>query len=339
MKQPHTLSVWPLSLKNRELQRIRRPLRKGNGTIEVQPATVAQSWSQLSSRLQPKSAYKNHVQIQPVQEIVLSTIDLAKQRKKLRVAVFAQAANLTMLPELQRCITNVGAAQAKTRSILDVYLSTPLARPSGVPHIAETVRLATPALGMLKVGITLNKGADMGQLLQQMQSAAGQEYDAVLKIHTKSNNHHRRLLLDRLCGSTDAAQKIIASFASNPALGLASAEEYVGWKGLPAGSPSFEGHLWSKSEQENMKRTWQLISPGEPMPPEDAWASAVCDFWWSRGSSVTSNPVLLAAAPRLLAHMNWGYTQGSAGQPEHALERLIGTMVRAEGGVVARLRP
>merc|ERR1719458_930212 len=86
MKQPHTLSVWPLSLKNRELQRIRRPLRKGNGTIEVQPATVAQSWSQLSSRLQPKSAYKNHVQIQPVQQIVLSTIDLAKQRKKLRVA-------------------------------------------------------------------------------------------------------------------------------------------------------------------------------------------------------------------------------------------------------------
>jgi len=275
-------------------------------------------------------------QIQPIQEIVLSKVDLAKQRKKMRVAVFAQAAYLNMLPELQQCITNVGAAQANTGSTVDVYLSTPLAQQSELPHITEKVKQATPALGVLEVSITQNKGADIGQFLQQMQSAAGKEYDAILKIHTKGQDYILKPILRLLCGNSDSAQRIIASFAANPMLGLADADGYLAWKG--PGSP-FSQWAWQHKEQENDFRTWPLISPGKPMPPEDAWTAAVYSFWWSRGSSVTNNPVLLKAVPRILAHMKFGYTTGSRYLTEHALERLIGTLVRAGGAVVARLKP
>jgi len=256
--------------------------------------------------------------------------------KPQKVAVFAQVADLQLYTEMRQCITNVGVAQQNSGSTVDVYMSTPLAEPNQVPVMENDLKEKVPALGVLEVNITQNKGADMGQFLQQMQSASGREYDAVLKIHTKSDTRIRETILHNLCGTTYIAQSILASFKANPGLGLVGVDGWVGWKGEPQGSPSFGG-LWTAAEQDNMKRTWSLIAPGRPLPPKDTWAAAVASFWWSSGRSVTNNPLLLAAAPRLLAHMNWGYVTGSQGLPEHALERLIGTMVRADGAAVLRV--
>jgi len=281
-------------------------------------------------------------QIQPMQEIVLSKVDVAEKTwfwPRPSVAVFAQAFNLDLVPSLQQCITNVGAAQANTGSTVDVYLSTPSAADDQVQLIKESVKRATPALGLLEVQKTQNKGADIGQLLQQMQSASERDYHAILKIHTKSDNEIREYILNLLCGTVDTAQKIIASFAANPSLGLAGAYGWVAWGHMPPGDDYLEWLVWPEKEKENMRRTWSIISPDAPMPPEEAWTCAVNSFWWSRGSSVTRNPVLLAAADRLLSHMQLGYRTGSNGQPEHAMERLVGTMVRAEGAVVAEIRP
>jgi len=299
---------------------------------------AADAMQSFASRLWSRSvADEKNAQIQPIQEIVLSKVDLAP-KKKLRVAVFAQAANMLLMPELQDCITHVGRAQANIGSTVDVYLSTPLVDPGEVPGITESVKEATPALGFLEVQVTENRGADVGQFLQQMRSASLREYDAILKIHTKTYTDIRQSVLQSLCGSAETAQRIIASFAANSALGLAGPDGWVAWRGLPAGSPRFGGNLFSNSEVNNMVRIWSLIT-GAPFPEEEAWAAAVTNFFWARGSRVTSNPELLRAVPRILSHMSWGYFTGSVGQPEHALERLIGTMVRWNDGVVARIVP
>jgi len=291
----------------------------------------------MQSKLKSKfGADDKERQIQPIQDIVLSTVDAA-EKKPLRVAVFAQAAYLHLLPSLQQCITNVGAAQANTSSTVDVYLSTPTAADDQLQFIEEGVKRATPGLGLLEVQKTQNKGADMGQLLQQMQSASEHDYDAILKIHTKGNNKIRQSILNLLCGSVDTAQKIIASFAANPALGLAGVNGWMSWRGEPSGSNDAQGKIWAPWEQKNMKRTWSIISPDTPMPPEEAWTCTIGSFWWSRGSSVTSNPLLLAAADELLAHMQLGYSPHTSCLPEHAMERLVGTMVRADGAVIARI--
>jgi len=328
------------------------PTKKKDGTVKVQPASfeaakgpalkqesVSQRRFQRMSRLRSKlDADETKMQIEPVEAFfaVENANEPDEMPQPQRVAVFAQAANLGLLPGLTGCITNVGAAQQMSRGTVDVYVSVPLAEPNLLPDMKNWMEQEIPALCALEVNITQNKGADMGQFLQQMQSASGREYDAVLKIHTKSDTRIRETILHNLCGTTYIAQSILASFKANPGLGLVGVDGWVGWKGEPQGSPSFGG-LWTAAEQDNMKRTWSLIAPGRPLPPKDTWAAAVASFWWSSGRSVTNNPLLLAAAPRLLAHMNWGYVTGSQGLPEHALERLIGTMVRADGAAVLRV--
>ena len=76
------------------------------------------------------------------------------------------------------------------------------------PGHANLLRINVSSLqgfSQIIVQTVKNRGADVGQFLQQIQATTVQNFDAILKIHTKSDRQHRQWMLSHLCGTPQAA--------------------------------------------------------------------------------------------------------------------------------------
>jgi lipopolysaccharide biosynthesis protein len=110
-----------------------------------------------------------------------------------------------------------------------------------------------------------NRGRDIGPFLVLLQSGVLFQYDLVLKLHTKRSPHYqdgdlwRRALIDGVLGSSHLIERILATFRSDPDLGMVVAdgsiyraqEHWAGTEKLLAGllprigiSPDVEGRVF-----------------------------------------------------------------------------------------------
>lgn len=245
-----------------------------------------------------------------------------------RVAVFVQAANPSLWGDMQSCIENVAVAHSGP---LDVFVSAigKEARDSFQSSLLTSKKLKNDKGGVkVQVAVVENKGADIGQFLQQLQKIKNEPYDLMLKIHTKSDSKLRHWSLDSLCGDPGAVKKVMSRFASDKSLAMA------GGKYMVMNWPRYDYHwvsagAWHPTEIAAMRKAWPMISK-TPMPPYSQFTIVANSFFWVRGDQLLEGD-LPKAIPALLASMPYGYKTGSSAQTSHALERLIPTMVRSKG--------
>ena len=130
--------------------------------------------------------------------------------KDMNVAIFVQVGNTdgAVWQDLYACIANVALSQRNDRNTtghryLSLFVSTL------DPGHANLLRINASSLqGFLQIIVQTvkNRGADVGQFLQQIQATTVQNFDAILKIHyTKSDRQHRQWMLTHLCGTPQAA--------------------------------------------------------------------------------------------------------------------------------------
>eukprot|EP00930_Biecheleria_cincta_P093312 TRINITY_DN8358_c0_g3_i1.p1 TRINITY_DN8358_c0_g3~~TRINITY_DN8358_c0_g3_i1.p1 ORF type:complete len:296 (-),score=38.36 TRINITY_DN8358_c0_g3_i1:146-1033(-) len=249
-----------------------------------------------------------------------------------RVAVFVQAANPSLWGEMQSCVENVADAHMGP---LDVLVSA-IGGEAGEAFrssLARSKHLNQRAGGTkVQVDVVENRGADIGQFLQQLQNLTEvpptTPYDMVLKIHTKSDPKLRHWSLDSLCGSPSTVRHVMTRFARDTSLAM------VGGKYMVLNWPFFDHHwvsggAWHNTEIAAMRKAWPKISEG-PMPSVFNFTIVANSFYWVRGDQLLRGD-LLHAIPALLASMPLGYKTGSSAQTSHALERLIPTMIRSRG--------
>ncbi|CAJ1326832.1 unnamed protein product, partial [Effrenium voratum] len=103
--------------------------------------------------------------------------------------------------------------------------------------------------------------------------------------------------------------------------------------------------LFPKQTVQAMERAWPLLGQAAPFhgtsrtlrPPARRFAIVAGSCFWLRGHSTALAGNFTANLPRLLGNMTLAYRPRSAHQIEHAVERLLPTLVYSSGGLIARL--
>lgn len=149
---------------------------------------------------------------------------------KVKIAILAHAYYVELLDEILACRDVLPGS-------VPLHLTVPIERMGLVERHVSGI-----------AGVTLhpceNRGRDIAPFLTVLGSGALDDYDAVLKLHTKRSPHlidgetRRKLLFAMLCGSRDATLKALTAF-EEPRTGL------VGWGYCFRTGPSY----WMKNER------------------------------------------------------------------------------------------
>ena len=280
-----------------------------------------------------------------------------KVRSGKRVAIFMQVASDSrqIVDELCQCIANVAAVPARK---LDVHISL-AGKGRSEPAVLERLRmrLATDlaqkraAVRILRVA---NAGADVGQFLKQMRrsSARHDEYDLILKIHSKTSSAWRERSLQALCGTPEQVQALYAAFERDPSLGVVAPQGTVFHKNTP-----LEG-VWVHIRQRYFKnlplasafddntvnlmhKIDALLFPNDP-PFRHPVIAAGTQFWMRSGALRPFDWGRLVDMSNSVDHDSpLRFT--SEYQPnlklEHAVERLLVSRALADGWSIADVFP
>ena len=275
----------------------------------------------------------------------------------MNVAIFVQVGNTdgAVWQDLYACIANIALSQRNGNTTGHRYLS--LFVSTLDPGHANLLRINVSSLqgfSQIIIQTVKNRGADVGQFLQQIQETTVQNFDAILKIHTKSDRQHRQWMLTHLCGTPAVATKTVDLF-KNSKVGLIGPHEMVF-----LGQATYNWRYctftpWCKEDRTftqmiSVVDNWILTPPqewpamewgwrtmfGANLPSPKFWVLIPGTFFWISGTHL-GRPGFLKALPKLLNNMTENYVTGSCCKAEHAMERLIPTMVRYYGGEVVEM--
>jgi len=263
------------------------------------------------------------------------------------VAIFAQMHNVTLWPELRKCVEHV--AQAGTaRDGQGFSVSLFLSLTNKHEEISKDVQDLRQSSGLAEAGVTVvsNLGADIGQFLQQIQlTKPTTHFDLLLKIHSKSDPGWRRSMLDSMCGDVSHIADIVSKFEKRPEVGMI---------GPPGHTMTLNRRQHGVSPQVvaypgggELQRTYQKIYPDEHLIQGNICLIAGSSFW-SRGDPFLANVELRTAIPQMLPLLPSDHktgklcTRGARGHRDtgsegcyimHSLERVLPSMVKAHYGL------
>jgi len=248
----------------------------------------------------------------------------------------------------------VGAQQylaAKSFRILDVYVSFVSSQAGGEDI---SIALSSEQLAQLEVSvkdaigprhsfyyhIVENRGADIGQFLQQLAKAREMfpnleaRYDLILKQHTKTDERWRGAVIEALCGSPVDVLEVMVRMMDSDVVNIMGTAGLVSSYNLGASTEFIfrKKAAFSDEEVQAMGRVWNILYPAQRMIAVGDWLIIAGSCFWVKGKSIISKR-LLDVSPELLASMPLGYKKGSCCQASHALERLFPSMVQATGEV------
>lgn len=170
-----------------------------------------------------------------------------------------------------------------------------------------------------------NRGRDIWPLIQLVNAGYLDQYDVVLKIHTKKSDWRdghslngtgqewRQSLLDNLLGSSLRVTQILSEFYRRPDLGLVTDQGSI----LDA---SYWGHNFDDTEQ--LLRRLELLTPTELQ-------FAAGSMYWTRG--------FLIQGLRAFRFTRDDFPDESGqldGTTAHAIERMIGILTAEAGCVI-----
>jgi len=251
------------------------------------------------------------------------------RRPLLQIGIFAQVANLSIWPEMEHCVRNVAAAATGP---VDLHVA--LTKESSDLR-AQVGKL--DGIRSANVRVVINKGADIGEFMQQLQPLHehrnSYHYDLILKIHSKSSRGDWRYrMLSSLCGDTNQVNAALDMFASRPNLGIVGPFKLI-WSWNTSPKDVFGGFCefgFKYGDMENkMKNTWKVIYPrDDSFPPRDRYLISGGSMFWVRPGPLLSD-AFQASIPKFLEMWEDGYvkeceTEGCLHM--YALERVIPTI-------------
>jgi hypothetical protein len=169
-----------------------------------------------------------------------------------------------------------------------------------------------------------NRGRDIGPMVGIINSNILEDYELVLKVHTKksawrdshdfftnSGSEWRKSFLQELIGSPIGTNKIIKSFREDRNLGLVTSRKQI-----------LDSTFWGKNRQRTTDLAQKLFIE-----------QYIDDLTFPAGSMYWCRPIILSSISPL--DLNLNYFEPEAGQNDgtlaHAIERLIGLIVIAYG--------
>lgn len=131
-----------------------------------------------------------------------------------RIAVMLQlGTNPHLLPELMTCTENVAAAVKKDNieTKIDLHISLLNGNNERIESEIRSRFCGVSSISTIYVNSFENVGMDMGAFLMQMVLMVqnGLSYDAVLKMHTKTDPIWRERILESLCGTPEQVRSIL----------------------------------------------------------------------------------------------------------------------------------
>lgn len=274
-------------------------------------------------------------------QCVINSVLMSKPSK---VAVYVQVGtqNAQIWEDLCFCISNV--ARSQTNGV-DVFVSTFADDTDNlfIQNMSQCEGVSNIAIQRVQ-----NRGADVGQFLQQIVATDIGNYEAILKIHTKNSEMWRRHMIQNLCGTVDSAKTVVQFFREHREVGVIGPHDLVFMGANATFTTNFcqfiecrpwdvgERKFFHEAELDAMKWAWNAMN-GTDLPPGKLWTIIPGTFFWVRGAclSKVNKPWLYKAIPKLLGNMTEGYVTGSYGNAEHAMERWMATIVRRDGNMIA----
>jgi len=190
-----------------------------------------------------------------------------------------------------------------------------------------------------------NKGADVGQFLQQIIAVRStSKHEFLLKLHSKSDPEWRCQMLKSLCGSPEQVRQILVQLKEQPNLSLIGPWALT-WRWDTPTSQTYRSKGWwgfkEKSEQTkydegwpeaNIKNTWNSMfgQNKRPFPPRSEYLIVAGSMFWSRSAPLLQDDDLHRAASRLLTEWARGYKSNSRGKASleaQAVERIIPMLI------------
>ncbi|CAJ1392564.1 unnamed protein product [Effrenium voratum] len=277
-----------------------------------------------------------------------SPMDPAVRMDVSAVGIYVQAANPALWNQMYQCIDSVVQAHGGP---VDVFVST--LNESVAELYRSNLTAASSRLRRWEVQVLENRGADLGQFFQQVLREPMDQYEAVLKIHTKKLELWRNYILENLCASPAVVKRALEAL-KDPKVHMAGPKEFIFLGGKATFSQAMcdiiqcrttKVQLFPKQTVQAMERAWPLLGQAVPFhgtsrtlrPPARRFAIVAGSCFWLRGHSTALAGNFTANLPRLLGNMTLAYRPRSAHQIEHAVERLLPTLVYSSGGLIARL--
>ncbi|MFC5420132.1 rhamnan synthesis F family protein [Bosea eneae] len=230
-------------------------------------------------------------------------------RPDLKVAIVAHAYYLELLDEILEC-------RSMLQGVVPLFVTVPFDR------LKEAERLLRDVQGVA-IHPYVNRGRDIAPFLMLLQSGKLDQFDAVLKLHTKRSPHlldgetRRKLLFAMLCGEREAASRTVAMFAE-PTTGI------VGWAACYRTGPSY----WMDNEARVREVSARM------------GADSSLRLGFFEGSMFWFRPSALAALSDLALSMDdFEIENGQLdGTLHHTLERCFTIAAWARGYIVRDLR-
>jgi lipopolysaccharide biosynthesis protein len=160
----------------------------------------------------------------------IEKVDVNKVTKKAKYAVFLQmGTNYHLFEELTQCVRNVAQGLPDNED-LDIHVALLNDDRKHLGSVRQQLTSLLPNINLVSVVLTENAGADVGQFLTQLKKT--QEgginqpidyYEAILKVHAKSDEEWRRRMTESLCGSPSQVTSILSQMQSQPDIELVAA--------------------------------------------------------------------------------------------------------------------
>jgi lipopolysaccharide biosynthesis protein len=256
--------------------------------------------------------------------------------------------NPELFPDMMTCTANVVAAVKHDSQIkLDLYVSltTGTRSEDWLKREIRSKYMGLDFFSHIYIDKVNNTGADMGAFLTQMtrMEREGVSYDAILKMHTKTDPIWRERLVESLCGTPEQVRSILTKLDEQAirgqptlvaplgtAFGPSSSvrdvfphivEKYQLTTTRPAFSPQHIGTM-------NILR--RLLNKGQSMPfQEDDLRIVAGSAFWITGDAL--QPSMWAKADEDISPLlTKGYVEDQG--MEHAMERVIPSLVVERGG-------
>eukprot|EP00977_Amphora_coffeiformis_P007792 scaffold1697_cov180-Amphora_coffeaeformis.AAC.28 len=151
-------------------------------------------------------------------------------KARAKYAVFMQlGTNIHLFNELQHCVRNV-AEGLPSHEVVDIHVALLQRDKKYQNKIRGKLGELSENINWVNVILTENKGADVGQFLAQLRTtqqdptmAVDDNYEAVLKIHAKSDEQWRQRMTESLCGSPNQVTSILTQLRSQPDVDMVAA--------------------------------------------------------------------------------------------------------------------
>jgi hypothetical protein len=263
--------------------------------------------------------------------------------------------NFRLWDEMTECLTNVAHGLPDDESLLDIHVAL-IDDDENHQEYVKTQLSILPNVQSVNVILTENAGADIGQFLTQLKetqvggttstststsSPTFPSYEAIIKVHAKSDDQWRQRMLGSLCGSPHQVTSILSQMQMQPNIDLVAAlgttisprtpvtsiyPRILEIYNMESAEPAFD-----KDTLQNMNNLFRELGFTDTAIKHPKIVAGSC--FWIRWSALQVSK-WVSSYDNIQQRLTRGYARNLG--LEHVIERLIPSMLT---GSIAEITP